>query len=1228
MAISKGEYTLPLGLDANPVIQGLRQTKSGLVEVAEAAQQSNASMKATFEGLNNANKEATSSIVKTTSAITQQGKEQQTALNQFKGYYTLLQEIAAQNPKSFSSDTLKRYQEAMAQIYRYVGNIATANTEAFDPAKIKALDSSLKNATGDLNQFKTILQFIKENLGDLNLSIGAQKQLGGTIDTVSGLLNQQPDEKAPAPVIPPESIDVPTQKIVSLKTQLRAMKAELGTMAQGSPEFIKLAAQAAEIEDRIGDINAQVRLLASDTSSTDALIQGAQGIVGAFVAAQGAVALFGDDNEELQQTMVKLTAAMSVLQGVQQIGQLIDKNSALNVFLLKTLRLQQAEASVATAVAETAQAGATVALAAAEEGATAATWSLNAAMLANPAGVVLIAIGALVAAIAYFASSSEDAAEEQKKVAEAMKEAQNNANELAKAYTKVYSDAAINAEKAVSLAQAQGKSEGEIYVLKQKVLSARKQEGLSILANLGLTKQDISYNETLLQVRQEQLQVMLNQAVANGELSKDDQKKVEALKAQIDGIKTTLNAAKEAQKQIDDAEAESKNNAAARQRQLYLDSLKSATALAEAKAGLAEKGSRQELNIQIQAIEAARKQALADVNLTEGERFKIKADALKKIDDLNRQFRVNAINNEIEGQNILLNSAKEGSREELNAKLEILKLQADTELEQEGITDNKILAIRSKLEKDSAELRKKYNADVRISAANAQIDDLNASLTLVKEHSAAELEIKKQLIDQQRLIDVENAQQSIKSEAELDAKLKQIDAQATKSKQDLDKQYLKSYFDNNREILISEINLQNAILKAKMDNPLATDEEIFKAQQQIRQNELDSISGQLDDLDFLYDIGVVNEDEYQKKLNDLMAQGIAKRAELAKAEVENIKKFNLGATIIKSLGLNPKDPAVQQFINGFTGAISGAYSNLTQLFESQAQAQISAIQRVIDALNDQIKEQESKVNEQRKLSEKGLSNDLKNEEAKLMDFKKKQQEQVTAKEAAQKKLEEIRKQEAIIQSASIISGNIETGVNMINAMSKIFKAHAGIPFVGIALAVGFGALMLSSFLAIKNAISAATSDTPKFRKGGGFLIDGPSHENGGVGLYSKGKKIAEYEGKEYLFAVNKGSSQKYLPLLEAINADNKAAILKEVLGGTRLPDASVNDTINTQREVDDLKAKYAFSFDNPHLGSIDDRLRLLERIDDKLTPGKTVTDYGDYVIEQDGSITRKIWKRR
>ena len=78
-------------------------------------------------------------------------------------------------------------------------------------------------------------------------------------------------------------------KTISLKAQLKAMKQELMGMDEGSAAFKKLSAEAGALEDRIGDVNARVKTLASDTRKLDAIVGVGSAITGSFQAAQAAM---------------------------------------------------------------------------------------------------------------------------------------------------------------------------------------------------------------------------------------------------------------------------------------------------------------------------------------------------------------------------------------------------------------------------------------------------------------------------------------------------------------------------------------------------------------------------------------------------------------------------------------------------------------------------------------------------------------------------------------------------------------------------------------------------------------------------------------------------------------------------------------------------------------------------------------------------------------------------
>lgn len=123
----------------------------------------------------------------------------------------------------------------------------------------------------------------------------------------------------------------------SFKAQLRVLKEELSKMEKaglgGTEQFKRLAAQAAEFEDQIGDTSQRIRILASDTKNLDALMSVGEGLAGGFAIAQSAAAMFGASQEEVEAQLLKVQSALGMLNGIQAVANTLNKDSAARVVL-------------------------------------------------------------------------------------------------------------------------------------------------------------------------------------------------------------------------------------------------------------------------------------------------------------------------------------------------------------------------------------------------------------------------------------------------------------------------------------------------------------------------------------------------------------------------------------------------------------------------------------------------------------------------------------------------------------------------------------------------------------------------------------------------------------------------------------------------------------------------------------------------------------------------------
>lgn len=134
----------------------------------------------------------------------------------------------------------------------------------------------------------------------------------------------------------------------SARTQLKLLREEMMQLEQtgqrNTDRFRELQAQAGGLADQIGDTQAQIKAMSSDTRTLDTLLGVGQGLAGAFAVAQGAAALFGDENEELQKAMLKVQAALAILNGVQAVANVLNKDSAVMVNLNATAQRAYAAA--------------------------------------------------------------------------------------------------------------------------------------------------------------------------------------------------------------------------------------------------------------------------------------------------------------------------------------------------------------------------------------------------------------------------------------------------------------------------------------------------------------------------------------------------------------------------------------------------------------------------------------------------------------------------------------------------------------------------------------------------------------------------------------------------------------------------------------------------------------------------------------------------------------------
>lgn len=281
---------------------------------------------------------------------------------------------------------------------------SVTSTEKFAQATKKLVESiaggAINQATENIKKYSKEIENTSSDFKDLNNTVSLVKKQLSTLDPGSAGFSKLEQELQAAEI----AMGNFTKQATSSRGQLKQYREALTQLEEGGFEgtqvFNDLAVAAGQLEDQVGDTQARIKALASDTFKFDAAIQAVQGVAGAFSVAQGAAALFGSENEQVQQALLKVNAAMAILQGLQQIQNILQKQSAVSLateIALKRVAVLQTNLQAA------AESRFTIIRVAA----TAAQSTLNAVMAANPATVLLVAIGALAAGLLYLTSRTD-----------------------------------------------------------------------------------------------------------------------------------------------------------------------------------------------------------------------------------------------------------------------------------------------------------------------------------------------------------------------------------------------------------------------------------------------------------------------------------------------------------------------------------------------------------------------------------------------------------------------------------------------------------------------------------------------------------------------------------------------------------------------------------------------------------------------------------------------------
>ena len=321
---------------------------------------------------------------------------------------------------------------------------------------------------------------------DYRVVLSGEDRLSGTIKNVRNELNNTGKAGTKLDEIKRkfERIQSSAAPLKSKLRELRAMMADMNLDGLSNTDlFGHMAEQAGQYADAIADAQQAVRAFADDNMKLQAVTDSFNLMTGAVGIATGAMGLLGVENEKVEQAMLKVQSAIALMNGVQQVATLLNKDSVL------MLRLKQIaiEANTASTVKNTAVEGASTVATKINTIAQTA-WNVAKAvakaLLGDFSGLLLVGAGVL----ATYAIATASATDEQNK--------NNEATEKAKT---------VHQEFTENVAEQTGSLVGKFYELRSEwnrlTTEAEKIQWLkdnqTEMQNLGLKVNDLTGAENV-----------------------------------------------------------------------------------------------------------------------------------------------------------------------------------------------------------------------------------------------------------------------------------------------------------------------------------------------------------------------------------------------------------------------------------------------------------------------------------------------------------------------------------------------------------------------------------------------------------------------------------------------------------------------------------------------------------------------------------------------------------
>jgi hypothetical protein len=258
-----------------------------------------------------------------------------------------------------------------------------------------------------------------------------------------------------------------------------------------------------------------------------------------------------------------------------------------------------------------------------------------------------------------------------------------------------------------------------------------------------------------------------------------------------------------------------------------------------------QQGSEAYFNAQAEEMRKAARQQIIEAKDNAGEVRKIEAQLALDLVNLDKERQRQKLENEKSSLEVQLNLAKVGSEEELALRMKLIDNAADEQLIAAGKNEDKILEIHSNAEKQKTDLSKKFAVEAEETRTNIAIAGIETQLAAVASGTAAELNLKKELIEQKAILDIDEKKKQIKNEELLAAEIARINAGVIREKKKAEDEYITELLKKQFALFDNQEAQNNIKSNNVINNPFSSQVDKAKAELEKLQNEGDKLDKEI-----------------------------------------------------------------------------------------------------------------------------------------------------------------------------------------------------------------------------------------------------------------------------------------------------------------------------------------------------------------------------------------------